>query len=211
MMLRIEDEPLALFLKNDFLSTWQGRVTPQRTRFGPIEMLSLDGRTNKAGFAPLFELIDNARHSIYVQSPYLTIPFTDHLRRAVKRGVRVTVVTPGRNNKPGMADYIAWEAARSGFELLCLTGRMTHLKAMLIDDSQLVVGSSNFDYFSYRFEREIVAIISEPSVIAEFIAKVVKIDQASCRPAIPPKNSFHGWTSILMMRTAGLVSSWFGR
>jgi len=209
MMLRIEDDRVALFLAGDFLATWEERDFAGRGRFGSIELLSLDGRTNAAGFAPLFDLIDKARDTIYVQSPYLTFPFSHRLRDAVARGVQVLVVTPEQNNKKALADYIVWEAARSGFDLRLYSDRMTHLKAMLIDNSRLIVGSSNFDYFSYRFEQETMAIVTDPAVIADFSARVIEADNAFCRPADLPQGNLRGRISTLQLRAAGQISSWF--
>ena len=56
---------------------------------------------------------------------------------------------------------------------------MTHLKAMLIDDRYLIAGSANFDYLSYRLYQEIIAIISDPLLIADFRARVMLPDLAN--------------------------------
>jgi cardiolipin synthase len=176
LMLRIENGDVAGFLGGDFLTSWNGGHFAGRESFGSIELLSLDGRTNESAFAPLFSLMAQARSSIYVQSPYLSRPFTDRLRDAVRRGVRVTVVTPRQNNKQPLKDFILWEAARSGFDVRLYEPGMTHLKAMLIDDSHLVLGSCNFDYFSYRFEQETIAIVTDAKVIAAFTERIITAD-----------------------------------
>lgn len=209
MMLRIEHPPVAAFLADDFLDSWEGRHFGGTADLGTIRLVSLDGRSNAAGFQPIFDLIDGARDSIYVQSPYLTFPFCDRLRQARQRGVTVTVVTSEENNKKAMDGYIRWEAARSDFELWLYPGRMTHLKAMLIDGQYLIAGSSNFDYFSYRFEQETMAIITDPDLIAVFVSRVVEPDQAISRRAENQAASLVGYFRRLQMLSVGRVSGWF--
>ena len=50
---------------------------------------------------------------------------------------------------------------------------MSHLKAMLIDGETLIAGSSNFDYLSYRIHQELLAVITEPELVADFIRRVM--------------------------------------
>jgi cardiolipin synthase len=183
MMLRIENREIVDFLAGDFLSSWEGKRFSGRFRAGELELFSFDGWSNRAAFDPILNLIRSAESSIYVQSPYLSSPFTDAMRHAADRGVTVTVVTPDDNNKGPMRDYIHWEAARSGFDLHLYQNGMTHLKAMLIDDAYLIVGSCNFDYFSYCFEEETMAVISDRELIAEFKDRIVDRDYKACQEA----------------------------
>ena len=59
---------------------------------------------------------------------------------------------------------------------------MTHLKGMLIDQKYLIFGSSNYDYLSYQFHQEIVAIISNPGLISEYTARVFQQDMSNSQP-----------------------------
>lgn len=181
MMLRIDDAEATAFLADDFLTSWNGGHFGGYGKYGALELFSFDGRTNDDAFGPIMDLIGGARTSIYVQSPYLSFPFSDHLREAARRGVKVTVVTPENNNKKYLQNYITWEALRSGFDLRLYRGRMSHLKAMLIDGSRLLIGSCNFDYFSYHFEQETVALVTDPEIIAAFTEQVIETDEANCR------------------------------
>ncbi len=203
MMIRIENEEIADYLASDFLITWKGSQFGGRKSFGPIEIYSLDGKSNPTAYEPILRLIDEARLSIYVQSPYLSFPFSDRLRRASRRGVHVTVVTPVHNNKKPMRSYIRWEAARSGFDLRLYPDRMTHLKAMLIDEKHLIAGSSNFDCFSSRFFQETVAVITERNLITDFIEKVIKADHAICRKMENPGARVRGFLRNIQIRSVG--------
>ena len=211
LMLRIDDADIAAFLKADFLISWEGRHFGGRRKFGGIELFSFDGKTNMAAFEPLLDLIDRAEISIYVQSPYLCNPFTDHMRRAVRRGVHVTVISPEKNNKKPLGGYIQWEAARSGFDLRLYLPGMTHLKAMLIDEKYLIIGSCNFDYFSYHFEQETVAVITDRHLIATFIDNVIGRDNSLCRQVAHPKKTLSGYLHNAEIRAVGWLVGLFNR
>jgi len=175
LMVRIEHDGVADFLRKDFLTSWEGREFSGYAKFDGLELYSCNGRNNKSIFEPILSLIDNACETIYVQSPYLSFPFSDKLSDAVRRNVKVMVVTPERNNKKQLRGYIFGKAAQSSFDLHLYPG-MTHLKAMLIDGKYLIVGSSNFDDFSYRFEQETMAVITDTNVISDFVARIVNRD-----------------------------------
>ncbi|HEY8205766.1 MAG TPA: phosphatidylserine/phosphatidylglycerophosphate/cardiolipin synthase family protein [Pyrinomonadaceae bacterium] len=178
MMLRLTDFKAVAFLRQDFLSTWHGVDGTVREEFDGAELLTLDGRENRRAFQRVLDIIDGARRTIFVESPYITFPFYEHLRAAARRGVDVKIVTPARNNWSYFADYARLESARSTIDLRLYQGGMSHLKAMLIDDEYLIAGSSNFDYLSYRLYQEIIAIFTDAELIADFRERVLLPDLA---------------------------------
>jgi cardiolipin synthase len=173
MMFRIDDPEAVRFLRRDFLNTWQGHAVQAFGSFNGIEMLTADGRNNVPAFQRVIDLIDGARRSIFVESPYITFPFYERLRAATRRGVAVTVITPAENNWRLFADYARLESARSEIDLRLFQGGMSHLKAMLIDDEQLIAGSSNFDYLSYRIHQELIAVITDRAAVNDFRERVM--------------------------------------
>jgi cardiolipin synthase len=197
VMIRMEGADIADFLAADFLDVWEGRSRHQVRVFDGTEVHLLDGRTNAAAFEPMLELIDSATHEIFIHSPYITFPFLDRIVAAGRRGVRVTLVTPERNNWPLVSSYVLWHARRGGFAVHRYHGRMSHLKALLVDDA-LVLGSCNFDYISYAGHQEIVLVIREPEVVDEFRRRVLEPDLA----AAPP---WHGRTSRLAGELADAI------
>jgi cardiolipin synthase len=211
LMLRIEDPGIASFLAEDFRTSWDGGRFRERKRFGDIELHSLDGRTNKEAFEPIFRLMDNARKSIYVQSPYLSSPFSDKLREAADRGVKVSIMTPENNNKPPLQDYIMWEADRSGFDLRLYQDRMTHVKAMLIDEQNLIIGSCNFDSFSYHFEQELVVVVNDKRIISEFVKQVIESDNANSIPADGRVSNLRGIVRQLEIKSISRLSRIFNK
>lgn len=178
MMLRIDDADAVAFLRKDFLSTWSGSDRFAHGEFPELELCTLDGRENRRAFQRVLNLIDGARRSVFVESPYITFPFYERLRVAADRGVNVRVVTPGQNNWSYFANYARRESARSKIDLRLYQG-MSHLKAMLIDDEVLIAGSSNFDYLSYRLYQEIIGVFTDPALISDFRQRVVLPDVAN--------------------------------
>jgi len=181
MMLRLEDDAVAAFLRDDFLATWDGRNRVAHQRFEGMEIFTADGRANRAAFQRVLDLIDDAKRTIFVESPYITFPFYERLRAATRRGVTVKVVTPGQNYWRFFANYARLESARSEIDLRLFQGGMSHLKAMLIDGEYLIAGSSNFDYLSYRIHQELLAVITIPEVVADFSRRVMAPDLANAR------------------------------
>ena len=184
LMLRLEGAAAADLLAADFEATFAGVTRPWRENLGDLELHSLDGRGNRAGFAAIFALIEAARREIIVISPYLTFPFTGALAAAARRGVTVRLITPWANNKAIVRNALLASAARAGFEVTLLPG-MTHLKALLIDEARLIVGSSNFDFVSLAAEEELIAVVGDRALIADFQRRIVAPAMAEAR--IEPK------------------------
>ena len=179
MMVRIDVADAVEFMREDFLSTWKGRDQVADLELNGVEVFTLDGRTNRGTFQRVLDLIDAAQDSIFVESPYITFPFYERLREAARRGADVKIVTPEQNNWSCFANYARRESARSQIDLRLYQGRMSHLKAMLIDDRYLIAGSSNFDYLSYRLYQEIIGIFTDAQVIKEFRERVMLPDLAN--------------------------------
>lgn len=207
MMLRIEDDDVARFFRDDFLACWRGQSTRATESLAGIELHTLNGRANAAAFGKVTELIDRAESSIFVESPYVTCPFYDRLRDARRRGVQVTIVTPKTNNWNHFADYAKWEATRCGIDLRLFKNGMSHLKAMLIDDRHLIAGSSNFDFLSYHVYEEILAIITEPQVIADFRRRVLEVDLANSE-CVEAQLGDHGsgWSRLRLRFNKGMAT-----
>lgn len=196
MMLRIEDPDMARFFRRDFLACWKGESLARTERFEGAELHALDGRSNRKPFGHVLRLIDEAQSSIFIASPYISFPFYDHLHTASRRGVPVTILTPQSNNWRYFTDYARWESARCGINLRLYKRGMSHLKAMLVDDQFLVAGSSNFDFLSYGIYEEIVAVITDPDVIANFRAQVMLPDLRNSERVEEAEVGASGWSGL---------------
>ena len=173
LMLRIEDRDAVAFLKRDFLATWNGTNHGASERFGPLELHSFDGQTNRSRFQRVQQLIEGARETLYVECAYVTSPFLGWLEAAARRGVAVTLITPEANNWRAVRDRMAWIGTRSEIDVRFYRGRMTHMKALLADEKTLMLGSANLDMWSYHFQQELVGLITDPAVVADFSQRVV--------------------------------------
>ena len=175
MMLRIENAEITNFLKEDFLTTWNGQNKSIFKNFGDIQIRLLDGYHNHGMLEHIFKTMETAQNTIIVESPYLTFPFYEKLSEVKQNNVSITVIAPEYNNRRIYDGYTRWKCMKSGFDLRLYKGRVTHLKAMLIDDDYLIVGSSNFELASY-FSQEIIVTITNKDVISSFMDKVIKND-----------------------------------
>ncbi len=205
MMIRIEDPELAAFLLSDFDATWRGEPRAAVGEFPGGQMFMLDGVTNDETFQGVIEAFESAQRSVVIISPYFSFPFTDRLAALPERGVKVTLITPRDNNKGLLRDYVLWEAERYGFELQMIDG-MSHMKAALIDDDQLIVGSSNFDFLSYRIEGEIVGILRDRAVIEDFKRIVLEPDLARCEPHRGPVRGFKGRMAFMALKVVDFLA-----
>jgi cardiolipin synthase len=178
LMFRVECDALADVLAEDFVATWEGRPLAGTREVGPLTVISLNGKGNAEQMRPIIDAMAGAARSIDVVSAYLSTPFTDHLAAARSRGVRVRVLTPARNNKANLARHILEVAHRCGFEVhRC--AEMSHMKAMMIDEELLVVGSTNFDFMSYHILEELVVMTRHPEMLAAFVERAWKPDLAA--------------------------------
>ena len=212
LMVRIEHTEVTRFLRQDFLSSWEGRSQMDSRSFSGLGLgiHLLPGRGNREAFDGLLAHIDRAEHSIHVISPYVGPPFTRHLAAAADRGVGVHVVTPLRNNLAYLQKYLLAQAARSRFHVWLYRDRMIHMKCMLIDDSTLVIGSSNFDPIGYYgFLAEVVAVFRSPAVIGAFRRQVLEPDLAASEHVRASGHTPGPWGKVIgtaAIRTATLLA-----
>jgi len=211
MMLRVDDPDIAAFLEEDFLFTWKGRNQSAFRPFPGIDIHLLDGRSNARAFEPILDLIRAAREDIFIESTYFALPFFDRLREIGPGRPPTVLLTSEVNNWPQMRHYIPWEARRSGIDLRLYPDRLTHLKAILVDGRQLIMGSANFDFFSYSIYQEIVAVVRDPTVIAAFKERVVVPDLEKSRLYQGPVRPARGRVQALSFRTLVRLNRWLTR
>lgn len=201
----------ARFLAGDVRATWNGESVPRAERFGDLELHLLDGHQNERGFGALQDLIGGTRREVYVQGPYVTFPVTRWLDEAARRGVRVTVLTPAENNRPLVQQHVLWELTHTRCTLRLTTGGMSHVRAMLIDDEVLVLGSSSFSYLSYRCQGEVLGFVTDPVVLADFRRRVAAPALAAAVPYRSAGGRVRMRAGDLLVRFLGTVSVWMAR
>jgi cardiolipin synthase A/B len=112
-------------------------------------------------------LIASAERSISITTPYF-LPdkgLVEELCHAVKRGVRLRILVPGRK-----ADHVLTRStSRAGYGPLLRAGAevyeyqpaMIHAKVLVVDELWAVVGSTNFDNRSFGINDEVNLAVRE--------------------------------------------------
>ena len=114
-------------------------------------------------------LIKNAKRCITIETPYFLPGF--NLRKAMteaaQRGVKVNVILP-KHSDVGLIDILRnkyfGSLFKSGINILFYEPNNLHAKLMLIDRSTFAIGSSNFDYRSFRYMYEIMLFGNNKSI-----------------------------------------------
>lgn len=180
-MVRIEDDQIGQILKDDFGNTLLGKNQTTEFNLGESSIYFFNGIKSKELYSKLFSHLSNARQSIDILSPYISDPLLSYIRDHVGKDVAVRINSPEENNKSIFKRFLNQELTKGYFQLYHYQGGMSHLKAILIDRSTLIMGSSNFDFVSYYFEQEVALVSSHQPLIDEFIDKVLNVDFAASK------------------------------
>ncbi len=134
---------------------------PPRTSGSP-RCLVLDARPGR-GYtevaAVLAALVGAARERLWLANPYFCPPpaMIGMLGAAARRGVDVRLLLPGRSDVPVLrhaAHGFYATLLGHGVRILEYQPAILHAKTLLCDDAAIVVGSSNLDLRSFRFNAE---------------------------------------------------------
>jgi len=118
------------------------------------------------------KMINSAKHSVYVQSPYM-VPdesIFEALKTAALTGVDVRIMIPNMPDHP----FVYWvtyqnvgELAKYGAKIYIYQKGFLHAKTVVVDDEAASVGSANFDIRSFELNFECNAIIYDREVAIE--------------------------------------------
>ena len=108
--------------------------------------------------------IDAAQDKIQIVNPYFTpIPsIKKAIKRALKRGVEVEIMIPGKSDIPFTPDaafYTANKLRKKGAKIYVYNGGFHHSKIMMVDSLFCTVGSTNLNSRSLRYDYEVNAFI----------------------------------------------------
>jgi cardiolipin synthase len=131
------------------------------------------------------QAINGADRRVWLATPYF-VPSRAALfalEGAALRGLDVRVVVPAQSDSK-----LVSAAARSYYDRLLRAGvrvfeygpRMLHSKALLLDDGESIIGTSNFDTRSFSLNFEIVVLIRDDGV-ARMLAASFEADFAGSR------------------------------
>ncbi|HEX7182913.1 MAG TPA: phospholipase D family protein [Thermoanaerobaculia bacterium] len=164
------------------------RAAPQPTLEAPVAVEAVrflhdpvgkKGRERGVGHE-LLGLMDTARESVVVESPYL-VPsraFRQGLVRARERGIRVRILTNSLATTDNLFPQAGYAGAkkwlvRNGVELWEYHGpECLHTKAAVIDGERVIVGSFNLDPRSEKLNTEL-ALVIESGPVAETLRQAM--------------------------------------
>lgn len=122
-------------------------------------------------------LFQSAKKKVVVETPYFLPGFL--LRKAMvdaaKRGVEVLVIIP-RHSDVTLVDILRNKYLgplyKNGIQFLFYKTHNLHAKLMLVDDEYFAIGSSNFDYRSFRYMFEIMLLGDETRINEQVAAHI---------------------------------------
>jgi len=123
----------------------------------PIFVYSRKGRKRMRDL--LRHSIDRARVNISLTTAYFTPSkkIIALLEDAVRRGVKVRLLVPGKSDIPA-ASYVGraffTRLLKSGVEIYTYRGEMLHAKTYVFDNYWSIIGSTNLDYQSLMYNDE---------------------------------------------------------
>lgn len=185
-MLVWQYDGLGRALAEDFLHTWKGVNQSAVLDFGQARLFLLNGAKSRQEYQQLFALISSAKKELTIISPYVSDPLLSLLKTNIPHDVELKIISPADNNKSIFKHYLYKEMGNGYFRLFQYQKQMSHLKAILIDDEVLILGSSNYDFASYYFEQEVVVAIKDKSLINAFKKEVLLADMAESVEVVGP-------------------------
>jgi len=131
-------------------------------------------------------VIRTAREAVLIQNAYF-LPdrgLRRAMSRAVRRGVDVRVVVPGRSDVRTIefaSLYVLRGLARQGVKILRWRGPMMHAKTAVVDTTWSTIGSYNFDAMSRFSNLEVTVEILDHGV-GDALVATFESDVANCEP-----------------------------
>jgi cardiolipin synthase len=116
------------------------------------------------------KLINNAQKEVIIETPYF-LPGSSlrkELLETVKKGVRVKIIIPLRSDVKLfdiLRDKYLGMYYKNNIKILQYKPNNLHAKLFVVDKQYFIMGSSNFDYRSFRFMHEINLHGEKPEII----------------------------------------------
>lgn len=156
-------------------------------------------------------LADRAEESIELTDAYFVAPplVTGALIRAARRGVRVRLLVPGRNNHPVMglaARRIYAPLLAAGVGVFEWDGVMLHAKTAVVDGVVTLVGSSNLDPLSLRRNYELNLLVGDP-VTGRRMRELFEADLGHATPVVADEWARRPMRARLAERVATFLAS----
>lgn len=156
--------------------------------------------------------IASARHSVKIAAAYF-VPDDLSLQTLVdasKRGVKIEVILPGKTTDTELtrkASSSRWgKLLEADIAIFEYQPTMFHCKVMIVDDSWVSVGSTNFDSRSFRLNDEANLNIFD-SAFARDQIQIFEADKAHSKRVSLEDWKNRPWTDKVLEHAAGLLRS----
>lgn len=164
LVLRFEGD-ISLKFRKSFLDSWKrfNLAKSEKMRRFLHEEFEIIQDSPLFGHVPTERsyrrLVRKARSEILIETPYFvpSIGVRKALKRAVERGVVVKLLLPRRSDLSALdilRNRYLGKLYRDGVKIFYYDG-VLHSKLLVIDDKFFLLGSSNLDYRSFRFQYEV--------------------------------------------------------
>lgn len=125
--------------------------------------------------------IESAEEKVQIINPYFTPTriIKKAIKNAIKKGVKVEIMIPGKSDIPFTPDaalYIANRLRKKGADIYIFNGGFHHSKIMMIDSTYCTIGSTNLNSRSLRYDYEINAFIFDEETTSKLM-DIFKEDQ----------------------------------
>lgn len=181
LMLRIKDVGLSQLFKKTFFESYQiynkyifNKIAGRKTLFYKDFYIVRDlPSIYRQSIKKRYEyLINNAKSEVIIETPYFLPGFKlrKEMMDAAERGVKVTVIIPEHSDVK-IADLLRCKYLgllhKNNVNIQYFKPYNLHAKCMLVDRKIFAIGTSNFDYRSFRYQHEIMLFGEEPAIIRE--------------------------------------------
>ncbi len=187
--------PIATLLKDVFLEHFylSDKIYPNKRKytrplfFEDFEIVrDIPGNIYQAARKKFLQLIRSSKEEIIIETPYF-LPgsvIRKALIDAARRGVSVNIITP-QHSDVGLFDILRnkylGQLIKENINILFYRPHNLHAKLMLVDGHTFVIGSSNFDYRSFRFMHEI-NLLGHDTGIIETLKNHIETSKTDCIP-----------------------------
>ncbi|MBE3569213.1 MAG: cardiolipin synthase [Bacillales bacterium] len=186
--LRLTGPSVADFLK-EFRMDWKASGEKNKEKAtAPVSNVENGGIMHQISFSDgvgLDEQLENellkAKQSILIGTPYFipTKRLLDALLKALKRGVRVSIIIPCKKDHPLVREAaypFLQQVLKAGANVYQFQAGFYHAKVIIIDHEKGIIGTANFDQRSICLNSECNCFIYSPSFIENVVMKAIQED-----------------------------------
>lgn len=175
------------YLQDIFLTMWNksAKQNVEGAQYYPLRSDSVDTggktvaivdrvprKTAKIMRQAYIKSLDAAQDKVQIVNPYFTptASIKKAIKRALKRGVEVEIMIPGKSDIPFTPDaafYTSNRLRKKGAEIYVYNGGFHHSKIMMVDSLFCTVGSTNLNSRSLRYDYEVNAFIFDKETTHE--------------------------------------------